>query len=395
MNNQLENITTSIEPSLLKEMESIEAILGENALLAQENNHMIKSFKRANLIIQLQSFFDKPDIKKMIVAMQDKQVGFVTDRDSIAIWKSKKAAEKDNRKKVLEAYKWPVVRDCCIEALLSGYHLDGNEFNILVNKMYPAKNGIYRKIVSTEGVTDFKYNLSPARFEQGKAKVQAYATWKKEGVKQSIGIGEGPEDKCFILVKTDAYSNDDSVAGKAARKLFARILPRLGGEITAESEIDLLPESTEIEPSETHEASLSDALQESQDQKESVNQDVESWKLEVERLFKDGLISQKRYDLFKKAAVNEDLNAIETMYNMCVEEAKTNYKPEPETQSKASDNVALEVKRKIEAALDKLKDTDTEKAEKLRVSYENFDETSNMYVNQLNTFLQGLVKMVN
>ncbi|UCE66675.1 MAG: hypothetical protein JSU85_01260 [Candidatus Zixiibacteriota bacterium] len=227
-----ENISL-ITQDLENKIKDIEKLLNDNALMSGEiGNHMLKSFKRANLIIELRRFFDQPEIKTLVLSMKDSQIGFLTDRDPVAIYKAK------SKGKTLEEYKWPTIRDCCIEALLSGYRLDNNEFNIISSKMYPAKNGLYRKIIDTEGVSDFKFSITSSKVEHGQAKVQAFAKWKINDIPQNIGLGDDQADKCFIVVKIDNYTTEDSIAGKAARKLFARILPRLGGQITPESELD-------------------------------------------------------------------------------------------------------------------------------------------------------------
>ncbi|MCP4751105.1 MAG: hypothetical protein GY866_09440, partial [Proteobacteria bacterium] len=181
------NDLVPIDNNLVQRITAIEKVLNESAMMNSDTTgHMLQSFKRANLLIELRTFFDNEDVKKLVKAMQNTTIGFLTDRPP-------------GGKK--EQYEWNVVKDCCIEALLSGYHLDGNEFNIISSKTYPAKNGLHRKIIETEGVSDFRFNLSPARMENGKAKVQGYATWKVKGTQQSIGLGDDQADKCFIVVK--------------------------------------------------------------------------------------------------------------------------------------------------------------------------------------------------
>ena len=135
-------------------------------------------------------FYNDKNIKATIESMKDTKLGFLTDRSLTAIKKSHGYGKK------LEAYSYNEIAECCIEALMKGYRLTDNEFNIIAGNFYAAKNGKYRKIIETEGLTNFSFaNSSPVfrtekRLKNGKpidiqyAEVQCYASWQINGKTQ-------------------------------------------------------------------------------------------------------------------------------------------------------------------------------------------------------------------
>lgn len=204
-------------------------------------------------ISQLREIFrvDK-NIQVTIESMQDTRLGFLTDRPPAAIEKSKNYG-----KKKLVAYTYNEVAECCIEALLKGYRLTDNEFNIIAGNFYAAKNGEYRHIIETKGLTDLIFANSLPIFKTetrlvkgiqtviSYAEVQCYATWKMDGKETYIGHHPKNKDNKDVLIfkiKVNDYMGDDGVIGKALSKLFSRILTRLSCK--------LIEESTDIEPQE-------------------------------------------------------------------------------------------------------------------------------------------------
>ena len=182
-------------------------------------------------------------IKATIESMQDTELGFMTDRSPAIIEAAKKKGKK------LDCYTYNEVAECCINALLRGYRLTDNEFNIIAGKFYPAKNGKYRKIIDTEGLTDFEFSTTPplfkteTRLEYGKptqvqyAEVEAFATWRMNGKKMSIG-NQGStkgKDDLILKIRVNEYMGDDGVKGKAISKLFSHVLMRIQGKIYDEA----------------------------------------------------------------------------------------------------------------------------------------------------------------
>jgi hypothetical protein len=197
------------------------------------------TLKLAEAVGTLRDIFLKhPGIQKTIRAMQDSKLGFLTDRSSKAIAR----AEYDGKK--LKPYAYEEIAECCIEGMLQGYRITGNEFNVIAGGFYPAKNGKWRKIIEHPGLSDFKFTTSsPAYQSDGKfAKVQCYASWLQDGNLVTLGVSEkdkGKEDTLVFTVRVNSAMGEDAVVGKAISKLFSRVLMRLSGKV--------MPEATDLE----------------------------------------------------------------------------------------------------------------------------------------------------
>lgn len=224
----------------------IDAIVNECLpIVAAEKQGISESLILAKGIHQLREIFktDK-NIKATILSLQNSNLGFVTDR-------SPEACKKSN----LTPYSYEQISECCLEALLKGYRLTDKEFCIIAGNFYGAKNGRYRRIIETNGVTDFTYaNSMPVfktetRLVKGEptqvqyAEVQCYASWRLNGKMQYIGHhpkNRDTKDLLIFKIRANEYMGDDGVVGKALSKLFGRILSRLSGKLIEEStDIDL------------------------------------------------------------------------------------------------------------------------------------------------------------
>lgn len=196
-------------------------------------------------IATMRQIFQVPQIKDLVVSMQDSALGFKTDRGPGSYTKK-------------SPYTYQEVAECCIEALLKGYRLTNNEFNIIAGNFYPAKNGKFRKINEFPGLTNFKYCTTTPLFEFEErltgykqnqkretvpvAKVQAFATWELDGKENSIGYDK---DKLVFKIKVQSMMGDDAIIGKAQSKLFTAVLNRVSFIPVADGEID---EAIEITP---------------------------------------------------------------------------------------------------------------------------------------------------
>lgn len=198
-------------------------------------------------------------IKDAIMAMANTPLGFMTDRTPAAVAASQRAS-----RKTLVPYNYNEIAECCIEAMLKGYRITNNEWNIIAGRFYPAKNGKYRKVNEMPGVSDFKFTTTPPLFDieqrmtDGKmyptqiAKVQCFASWKLNGVPYQIGQSVNKaEDKLVFKIRVNKGMGDDGIKGKAESKLFSKVLERLTGRIIPESTdvqehavIDILPEDS-------------------------------------------------------------------------------------------------------------------------------------------------------
>ncbi len=181
-----------------------------------------------------QLFLSHAGIKDTVLAMKDTRLGFLTDRSEKAV------AAARNGNKPLVPYSYNEIAECCVEAMLKGYRITNNEFNIIAGNFYPAKNGKYRKIIEYPGVANFQYTTTPPQYDpDGKyAKVQGFASWAKDGVRQVLGHSDaekGVQDTQTFKIRVNAYMGEDAVIGKAQSKLFSRVLERLTGRVEAET----------------------------------------------------------------------------------------------------------------------------------------------------------------
>jgi hypothetical protein len=165
-----------------------------------------------------------------IMALMNTDLGFRTDRDA-------KVQPKDKEGNPMTPYSVEVVRDCVIEAKLRGFHVVGNEFNIIAGRFYACKAGFRRKVTTYKGVTDFKdsYDVPRSVGDKG-ALVKCRATWNKDGIPQSL--------EREFPIRVNAYMGSDAILGKAQRKLLAAVHDRLAGIITPEGEANEEIEAT-------------------------------------------------------------------------------------------------------------------------------------------------------
>jgi len=162
------------------------------------------------------------EVMAPVMALMNTDLGFRTDRDPKQI---------DTKTgKPFEPYPVEVVRECFVESKLRGFHTIGNEWNIISGRFYACKNGLRRKVTQYPGVTDFKdrYDVPRAAGEKG-AIVKATATWKKDGVGDSV--------ECEIPIRVNFGMGADAILGKAERKLLKRVHDRLSGVITPEGDV--------------------------------------------------------------------------------------------------------------------------------------------------------------
>jgi hypothetical protein len=145
-------------------------------------------------------------------------LGFLTDMDT-------KGAD--------QQYPIHVVRDCCTEALMRGFNLVGNEFNIIAGRFYGAKAGYERKVLEWPGLTHLLMEPAVPQAGNGGALVAYVATWRLNGQQQCLKCAQENVDGTIIdnriPVKVNSGMGADAILGKAERKMYYRIYKRLSG----------------------------------------------------------------------------------------------------------------------------------------------------------------------
>lgn len=141
---------------------------------------------------------------KPIMALQGNRLGFLTDLD-------KKGG-----------YSMDVVKNCLIEAVLSGLQPTGNQFNIISGNMYPTKEGCGYILDSMSNLSySIICDLPVINAAKTGAAVTANVEWTINGTKE--------EKKIPIPIKMDSYTSVDALIGKATRKARAWLISKLTG----------------------------------------------------------------------------------------------------------------------------------------------------------------------
>ncbi len=203
-------------------MKEVSLLTDKTLKLAQELNQNVssvinpndgligfeRSFLISSAILKLKSLLTK-EYMEPIMALQGNKLGFQTDKDDSG------------------GYKEDVVKNCLIEAVLTGLEPFGNHFNIIAGQMYPTKNGFGHLLRKFPGLT---YEIVPGlpRINADKtgAAVPMTIEWTLNGVTKTKVLD--------IAVKTNSYGSVDSVTGKATRKARAWLYNTISG-----SEIEL------------------------------------------------------------------------------------------------------------------------------------------------------------
>src|SRR5690349_9721900 len=99
--------------------------------------------------------------------LQNSKLGFLTDKK--------------------EGYPWEVVRDVLCEAFLRGFHPVNNEFNIIAEGFYGAKNGFERIVLDWPGLSDLRIDMGvPTMAGDKGALVPCTAAWRFDGQEMKV-----------------------------------------------------------------------------------------------------------------------------------------------------------------------------------------------------------------
>ncbi len=90
-------------------------------------NPMEPVFHKANVVLAVRKFLGVEEVRKKVMALQGTEAGFLTDMDEKGGYDEKTTA------------------NAVTVAMVSGFNLVNNEFNIIAGKFYGAKNGYKRK----------------------------------------------------------------------------------------------------------------------------------------------------------------------------------------------------------------------------------------------------------
>jgi hypothetical protein len=209
-----------IEPSdIQKVAESIEAavaVCGVNAI--SKLPAFMQAVQMATGITQLRAALTDAFMLATVMPLQGAKLGFLTDKDR----------NKDGTRG--PGYAIEVVRDCTIEAMLRGFSIVGNEFNIIAGGFYGTKAGWERKVSEYPGLFELQYQAGvPHLVGDNGALVPYVARWTLNGAKMSLECTQTKDVDLRIPVRINAGMGVDAAIGKATRKLMFRIYQRIAG----------------------------------------------------------------------------------------------------------------------------------------------------------------------
>ena len=154
-----------------------------------------------------------PEYMKPIMALQGSKIGFKTDKDSES------------------GYPEKVVKNCLIEAVLTGVQVVGNQFNIIAGNCYITKEGFGYILNNFPGL---KYEIIPklprVNNDSTSAAITMQITW-------SINSGEKQTREIEFPIKMNKFMGLDGVIGKATRKARAWLYNSISGLEVADGDI--------------------------------------------------------------------------------------------------------------------------------------------------------------
>jgi hypothetical protein len=175
-------------------------------LTANEMQGFEKSFLLANAIKELKLLLTS-EYMKPIMEMQGNKLGFKSDK----------------------VYAEDVVKNCLIEAVLTGVQPFGNQFNIIAGNCYITKEGFGYLLGKFNGL-NYKIISELPRIKDQSAAVVMNIEWTLNGVAKKESID--------FPIKVNAYMGADAVIGKATRKARAWLYNQISGNEVGDGEVD-------------------------------------------------------------------------------------------------------------------------------------------------------------
>jgi hypothetical protein len=208
MSKQESNVAvTQAQIGLAKKLDGVVSVLGSETMQGFE-----RAFQIANAIQELKTLLT-PEYMKPIMALQGNKLGFKTDKDTSG------------------GYSEEIVKNCLIEAVLTGFAPYENQFNIIAGSMYGTKEGFGAALNKIKGLSwDIIPSLPRINAAKDGAAVLMKITWI---------YGSEPEQSKEIdfAVKMNQYAGTDAAIGKATRKARAWLFNKINGTEVGEGDV--------------------------------------------------------------------------------------------------------------------------------------------------------------
>lgn len=180
-------------------------------VLSVIGEHNIQGFEKAFLIAEATNKLKAlltPEYMKPIMALQGNKLGFKSDK----------------------VYSEQIVKDCLIEAVLTGLQPHGNQFNIIAGNMYPTKEGLGYLLSNFKGLSyDITHELPRINSTNTSAAIIMNITWSINSVRREKSID--------FPIKMNKFMGTDAVIGKATRKARAWLYSTITGSEISEGDI--------------------------------------------------------------------------------------------------------------------------------------------------------------
>jgi hypothetical protein len=190
-------------------------------IFGRQSGSMLDEVKVARAIVDMKAAMSS-DVMAPIMALMNTGIGFATDKDPSKPGKDGAPAR---------PYTEDVIKDVVIEAKLRGFHVVGNEFNVIAGRFYAAKAGLKRKVKTHPGVTDYRdtFEIPNVNGVAGNVAVKCKASWKLNGVPDELARE--------FNIRVNQYMGPDAVLGKAERKMLRAVHDALTGHTTEDGDV--------------------------------------------------------------------------------------------------------------------------------------------------------------
>lgn len=196
---------TKTQLELAKKLnDNVFSVISSNQLMGFEKAYLI-----ANAAGELKKLLTS-EYMKPIMDLQNNRLGFKTDKPG--------------------GYDEPTVKNCLIEAVLTGVQPFGNQFNIIAGNCYVTKEGFGYLLANMKGLS---YEIIPGlpriNADKSSAAILMKCEWTIDGVKKTRDID--------IPVKMNNFMGTDAVIGKATRKARAWLFNTITGSEIGDGDV--------------------------------------------------------------------------------------------------------------------------------------------------------------
>lgn len=185
-----------------------------------------RAFAVAEAVYQLKALLT-PEVMKPILNLQNTSLGFQTDRRE-------------------GGYPLDTVKECLIDAVLSGVSPVGNEFNIIAGRAYITKNGMIHKLSQIDGLSYTMTPGIPKMAGEGGAAILMAIDWTFNGKTNHKDLA--------LAVRINKGMGADAIIGKATRKAAAWLYQTVTGQTVDEGEANESAPVAEVKASVIEEA---------------------------------------------------------------------------------------------------------------------------------------------